>query len=227
MRGAGWIYPAPAKRRKWVLRRADTGPVVDQSAHRNQIQSFRTAPDERSWSGGPSPVAAAHGQTMTRPDAGQQGRGPGPTAQADGRGFDPHRASTAELVSQAVGQMSTLVRSELALAKAELMEKARKLGVGAGMLAAAALFGLTSFGLVIALIVAVLDIDWPLWLAVLVPLLVVGLLTLTLAGLGIRRLRAGASPPQAAGSVRDDIRSMKQAIREGRANHHAEGRHGS
>jgi uncharacterized membrane protein YqjE len=221
---AGWIRPAPAKRQKWVLPKADTGHVVDQSAHQHRIQSFRTAPDERSWSGGPSPVSAAHGQTMTRPGAGQSG----PTA-ADGHGFDPHRASTAELVSQAAGQVSTLVRSELALAKAELMEKGRKLGAGAGMLAAAGLFGLLAFGLVIALIVAVLDIDWPLWLAVLVPLLVLGLLTLTLAGLGIRRLRAGASAPQAAGRVRDDIQSMKQAIRDGRANHHAEhdGRHRS
>ena len=166
---------------------------------------------------------------MTRPHDDQRSTGPSSTARANGRGFDPQRASTAELVSQAAGQMSTLVRSELALAKAELMEKARKLGVGAGMLAAAALFGLFSFGLVIALIVAVLDIDWPLWLAILVPLLVLGLLTLTLAGLGVRRLQAGASPPQAAGSVRDDIRSMKQAIRDGRANHHAEhdGRHRS
>jgi hypothetical protein len=219
---AGWIIPAPAKRQKWVRRRADTGHVVDQPAHQNRIQSFRTAPDEGSWSGGPSPVSAAHGQTMTRPNGGQGWSGPSPTTQANGRGFDPQRASTAELVSQAVGQMSTLVRSELALAKAEFMEKGRKLGVGAGMLAAAALFGLTTFGMVIALIVAVLDIDWPLWLAVLVPLLVLGLLTLTLAGLGIRRLRAGASPPQAADSVRDDIRSLKQAIRDGRANHHAQ-----
>jgi Protein of unknown function (DUF1469). len=125
--------------------------------------------------------------------------------------------------------MSTLVRSELALAKAELVEKGRKLGVGAAMLAAAGVLGLFSFGLVIALIVAVLDIDWPLWLAVLVPLLVLGLITLTLAGLGIRRLRAGASAPPTADRVRDDIRSMKQAIRDGRANHHAEhdGRHQS
>ena len=148
-----------------------------------------------------------------------------------GQGFDPHHASTGELVSQAAAQITTLVRSELALGKAELVEKGKKLGLGGGMLAAAGLFGLFTFGLTIALIVAVLDIDWPLWLAVLVPLLALGVLTLGLAGLGIRRLRAGASPPQAAGSVRDDIRFMKDAFRDGRANHHAayqhEGRHES
>lgn len=119
-------------------------------------------------------------------------------------------------MSQAAGQITTLVRSELALGKAELMEKGKKLGLGGGMLAAAGLFGFFSLGLLITLFVVVLDRDWPLWLAVLVPLLVLGVITLGLAGLGISRLRAGASPPQAADSVRDDIRSVKQAIQEGR-----------
>lgn len=175
---------------------ADTDVVVDQT---QRIQSFRTTPDGHSARpDGASPVTAAHGQASSA------------------RPFDLHEASTGELVSQAAGQISTLVRTELALAKAELMERGKKLGVGGAMLATAALFGMISFGLVIALIVAVLDIDWPLWLAVLVPLLALGVLTLTLAGLGIRRLRAGASTPQAANSVRDDIRSVKQAIQEGR-----------
>jgi Putative Actinobacterial Holin-X, holin superfamily III len=178
--------------------------VVDQSTQR--IQSFRTTPD----GGQPSPTHAAHGA-------------------ARGEGFDPHRASTGELVSQAAGQITTLVRSEMALAKAEAVEKGKKLGLGGAMLATAGLFGLFSFGLVIALIVAVLDIDWPLWLAVLVPLLALGVLTLGLAGFGISRLRAGASAPAAANSVRDDIESMKHAFRDGRSNNHAwhEGRHGS
>lgn len=133
-----------------------------------------------------------------------------------GRPYDQHEASTGELVTQAANQISALVRAELALGKAELIEKGKKLGVGGGMLATAALLGLFSFGLTIALIVAVLDIDWPLWLAMLVPLLALGVLMLTLVGLGVRRLRAGASPPQAANSVRDDIRSVKQAIHERR-----------
>src|SRR5690606_9126891 len=164
----------PGKRRKSPPHSADTGVVVDQSTQR--IQSFRTTPDGGGRRlDGPSPVTAAHGQATSA----------GP--------YDLHDASTGELVGQAAGQISTLVRTELALAKAELIERGKKLGIGGGMLAAAALFSLFSLGLVIALIVAVLDIDWPLWLAVLVPLLALGVLTLTLAGLGIRRLRAGAS----------------------------------
>jgi hypothetical protein len=196
--------------------------VVDQSTER--IQSFRTTPN---GNGSPSPVYAAHGRSAEASGNGHRHGG--------GR-FDPHSASTGELVSQAAGQITTLVRSELALGKAELVNKGKKLGLGGAMLAAAGLFSLFSLGLVITLFVVVLDIDWPLWLAVLVPLLVVGVLTLGLAGLGISRLRAGASgPTEAAHSVRDDIESVKQAIRDARgANHPREsrgaahgGRHGS
>jgi hypothetical protein len=188
--------------------------VVDQSTQR--IQSFRTArpaaPDGRpSAAYGPSPVYAAHGRS-----AGVRSDGNRP----NGRGFDPHSASIGELVSHAAGQISTLVRGELALGKAELAAKAKKLGLGGGLLAAAGLFGLFSLGLLVTLFVVVLDRDWPLWLAVLVPLLVLGVLTLGLAGLGVSRLRAGASAPTTANSVRDDIESVKRAIRDARAANH-------
>jgi hypothetical protein len=111
----------------------------------------------------------------------------------------------------------------LALGKAELTAKAKKLGLGGGLVAAAGLFGLFSLGLLVTLFVVVLDRDWPLWLAVLVSLLVLGVLTLGLAGLGVSRLRAGASAPTTANSVRDDIESVKRAIRDARgANHQAQ-----
>lgn len=131
--------------------------------------------------------------------------------------FDPHQATTGQLVTQAASQISTLVRSEIALGKAELMEKGRKLGLGGGMLAAAGLLSLFALALIFTLVVVLLDLVWPLWLAVLVTLLFVGALTLGLAGLGVRRIRAGAqAPTQTRDSVRDDIRSVKHAFQEGR-----------
>jgi len=134
-----------------------------------------------------------------------------------GNGHDPHRASTGELVSQAASQISTLVRSEIALGKAELIEKGRKLGAGGAMLAAAGVLSLFGLGLLLALFVVVLDRDWPAWLAVLVPLLCVGVLILALAGLGARKLRAGPPvPSQTANSLRDDIQSVRHAFQEGR-----------
>jgi len=175
--------------------------VADQS----RIQSFRTAP-------GPTETPVEGYRWNGHGDG--HGAGPG---NGHGAHLDPHHASTTQLITQAAGQISTLVRTELALGKAELVEKGRKLGLGGGMLATAGVLGLFSFGLAIALIVAVLDIDWPLWLAMLVPLLALGAVMLGLLGLGARKLRAGASAPtQAATSVRDDISSVRHAFQEGR-----------
>jgi len=121
-------------------------------------------------------------------------------------------------VNQAAGQISTLVRSELALAKSELVGKVRSLGLAGGMVAAAAVLSPFALGLLFTLAIVALDIVWPLWLAVLVPLLVVGAMCLGLAGIGIRKLRRSGSPvpSEAVHSVRDDIMSVRHAIHEGR-----------
>jgi hypothetical protein len=164
-----------------------------------------------------APLPPTHG--FARPD---EVRGNGHRGNGRGRApeyghFDPHQASTGQLVSQAAGQIATLVRTELALGKAELVEKGRKLGLGGGLLAGAGLFSLFGLALFVTLMVVLLDLVWPLWLAVLVPLLAIGALTLGLAAMGVSRLRAGAqAPTEAAHSVRDDIQTVKHAFQEGR-----------
>ena len=55
---------------------------------------------------------------------------------------DKTSESTAELVKDLSREVSDLVRQEIALARAEMMEKGRKAGRGAGMLSGAAVFGL-------------------------------------------------------------------------------------
>src|SRR3546814_3133873 len=66
-----------------------------------------------------------------------------------------HKAATAslgELLSEVTGDLSTLMRQELELAKVELRESATRAGKGAGMLGAAAFAGLMAiFFLSIAL----------------------------------------------------------------------------
>ncbi|MGS0684566.1 phage holin family protein [Nakamurella sp. GG22] len=49
--------------------------------------------------------------------------------------------SLGELISQVTGDLSTLMRQELALAKAEAQQSASRLGKGAGMLGGAAIAG--------------------------------------------------------------------------------------
>jgi hypothetical protein len=71
-------------------------------------------------------------------------RGPGTTAYADAGPTAHERAETAsigELVSDVSRGLSTLLRQEVELAKAEAKESATKAGKGAGMLSGAAMAG--------------------------------------------------------------------------------------
>lgn len=128
-------------------------------------------------------------------------------------------SSTSELVSQAAAQISTLVRDELALAKLELAEKGKRAGVGGGLFGGAAVLGLYGLGLLLALAVVLLDLVWPLWLALVVVLVVVLAAAGVAALLGKRNLQQ-ATPPlpgDAIAQAEADVQTVKTAVREGRS----------
>jgi uncharacterized membrane protein YqjE len=119
--------------------------------------------------------------------------------------------STADLVSQAAAQISTLVRDEVALAKAELAEKGKRAG-GAAVLA---WFGLA---LLVTLAVVVLDLVWPLWLSILVVMIVVFAAAGVAALLGKKQLDKSSPlvPEKTIASVEADIETVKSAAHRGR-----------
>lgn len=131
----------------------------------------------------------------------------------------PSAGSTSDLVSQAAAQISTLVRDELALAKVELTEKGKRAGVGGGLVGGAAALSLYGLGLLLALAVVLLDLVWPLWLALLVVLVVVFAAAGVAALLGKQKLKSAAPPvpSAAAASAQADVRAVKNAVREGRS----------
>ena len=127
-------------------------------------------------------------------------------------------ASTGDLVSQAAAQISTLVRAELALAKAELAEKGKRAGVGGGLIGGAAVLSIYGLGLALILAVVVLDLVWPLWLAVLVVMVVVFAAAEIAALIGRRKLQAVGSlmPQETVTRLNQDVDAVKTAVREGR-----------
>jgi hypothetical protein len=137
-------------------------------------------------------------------------------------------ASTAELVNRAATQMSTLVRSELALAKAELADKAKRAGAGGGLLGGAGVLAMYGIGLLLALFVALLDLVMPLWVAILVVLVVVLAVAAVLALVGRNRLMSAtpAAPTEASTSVRADVNAVRDAFRYGRHGRRSDDRHG-
>ena len=116
-----------------------------------------------------------------------------------------------ELVKELSEQTSLLVRKEVELAKAELAEKGKKAGVGAGMFGGAGLFGFFAFaGLTATFILALSEAVAP-WLAALIVTVVYGAIAGVLALKGKNKVQE-AGPPvteAAVDSTKEDVRWVK------------------
>ena len=124
---------------------------------------------------------------------------------------DKRNASTAELVKELSREVSQLVREEIALAKAEMTEKGKQAGVGAGMLSGAAVLGLAAVGGSMAFLILVLDSWMPGWLAALIVTVVYAAAAAVLALRGRERI-SHATPPvptQTIESVKEDVQWAK------------------
>src|SRR3954454_8837215 len=96
-------------------------------------------------------------------------RAAGDIARDDGAGHavtqDPRERGIGELVKDLASQTSTLVRQEIQLAQAEVTQKGKLAGKGAGMLAGAAVFALLALGALTAGLIAPLDKAMATWVA--------------------------------------------------------------
>jgi len=126
--------------------------------------------------------------------------------------------STGELVTQLSEQVSTLVRDELALAKAEMTEKGKRAGTGVGLLGGGGVLVLYGVGGLLATAVLALDLVWPAWLAALVVTVVVFAVAgvLALVGRGEVKRAAPPVPERAKENVQADVETVRSAVREGR-----------
>ena len=124
-----------------------------------------------------------------------------------------------ELLKQLSEQTSTLVRQEMELAKAELTEKGKRAGVGAGMFGGAGVLGLYAVGALTACLVLALAEAVDGWVAALIVAAGYGLVAGGLALSGKEQV-SRATPPapeQATESVKEDVQWAKTRARSGRA----------
>jgi uncharacterized membrane protein YqjE len=120
--------------------------------------------------------------------------------------------SVPELIRQLSEETQTLVRQELALAKAEMTEKGRKAGLGAGMLGGAGLFGLFAFAafttFLIALIQTAIDHTWAAALIVTAVYAAIGGL-LALRGKNKLQEATPPAPEQTVETLKEDVQWAK------------------
>ena len=124
--------------------------------------------------------------------------------------------STADLVKQAAEQISRLVRDELRLAQAEITEKGKRAGIGAGLFGGAGVVALYGLAALLTSIVLLLALAMPAWVAALIVAVVLfgtaGVLAL--AGRGQVRQATPPMPAEAMESVKADINTVTEAVKD-------------
>jgi len=123
---------------------------------------------------------------------------------------DPRELGIGELVKDLASQTSTLVRQEIQLAQAEVTQKGKVAGKGAGMLAGAAVAGLLALGALTAALIALLDKAMATWVAALIVMALWAIVAAVLAKTGQNALKRATPPaPQTVETVKEDIQWAK------------------
>lgn len=137
---------------------------------------------------------------------------------ANGESNELRQHSTGELVKQLSEQTTTLVRKEIELAKAELSQKGKTAGEGAGMFGGAAVIGLLALATLTTMIVALLDKAMDLWIAALIVTVVYGAIAAVLAMKGKDRVKKGMppAPEQTVETVKEDVQWAKNQAKSAR-----------
>lgn len=120
-------------------------------------------------------------------------------------------ASIGELLSRVSEQTSQLIRDELRLAQAELTQKGKRAGIGAGLFGGAGVFAVYGLGCLIA--AAILGLAGPVtdWLAA----LIVGVVLFAVAGIAALIGKKNVSqagplvPTEAVAGLKQDIDTLK------------------
>ena len=126
--------------------------------------------------------------------------------------------SLGELLKQLSQETTQLVHQEIELAKAELTEKGRQAGMGAGMFGGAGAIGLAALGALTACFILALDNVMPAWLAALLVAVVYGVVAFVLVKQGQAKLKQ-ATPPvpeQTVETVKEDVEWAKNQMRSDR-----------
>jgi hypothetical protein len=118
--------------------------------------------------------------------------------------------SMGDLLKQLSQETATLVRKEMELAKAEVSEKGKKAGVGAGMFGGAGVAGLLALGAFTTFLIALLATAMEVWIAALIVTALWAAVAGVLALVGRGKVQE-ATPPveQTVETIKEDVQWAK------------------
>ena len=122
--------------------------------------------------------------------------------------------SQTELVERLTAEVRTLVRDELELTRREIAAKAKRAGVGAGLVGGAGVFALYGVAALFVTIGAALALVLPAWTAALVTTAAIVLVAGVAALVARAQVKQAvpAEPLEAMASGRRDVEAVKDAI---------------
>jgi len=130
-------------------------------------------------------------------------------------GDDLRERPLGELLRMLSQETTTLVKQELELAKAEVQQKGKQAGVGAGFLGGAGVAGLLALGALTACLILALANVMPDWLAALIVAALWGIVAAVLALRGRDKVKEAAPPvpEQTAETIKEDVEWAKTRMR--------------
>ena len=131
---------------------------------------------------------------------------------------DVRDRSLPDLLKQLSQETTQLVHQELELAKAELQQKGKEAGAGAGMFGGAGALGLAALGALTACFILALNAIMPAWLAALLVAVVYGIIAFVLVKQGQARVKRAVPPvpEQTIETVKEDVEWAKTQMRSDR-----------
>jgi uncharacterized membrane protein YqjE len=123
-------------------------------------------------------------------------------------------ATIGELVAKVSEQTTRLVRDEIRLAQAEMTQKGKKLGVGAGLVGGAGVVAVFGLATLIAAAVIALALAVAAWAAALIVAVVLFAIAGIAALVGKRDIAQGTPPvpAEAVRSTKQDVNAVKEGI---------------
>ena len=128
---------------------------------------------------------------------------------------EPSQPSTGQLISDLTTQITRLVKDEARLAQAEVTQKAKRLGVGAGLFGGAGLFAFFGLAALVTTAILALALVLPAWLSALIVAVVLFAVAGVLALVGKKDVQKGSPPvpTEAIASTKTDIQTVKESAR--------------
>lgn len=122
-----------------------------------------------------------------------------------------NESSIADAIRSAVRDAQDLVRGEIALAKAEAREEVSRLGMGAALLAAAALAAVLGVVFLLATIAWAIaeGLAWPVWAGLGIVTLLTLIAAAVLGVVGRGRLKAARYMPRTVDTMKENMQWMR------------------